>query len=232
MRCTQRRSLSWASHLLIFLALVLVIGWLRQGLPLDHYVSDFFFKKGEWVWPKKDETLTFWLHDFIKNVFVFTGVACLALSIASKYIDKLKPYRYMALLVTLSLIITPSIISGMKAQTHIFCPSKLERYDGRFPDDYRKMNLGGIVLNKARCFPAGHASPGFALFILGTGAATKRRRVAGYAAGTLAGSALSLIQIGRGEHFLTHCIASALIGLWVAFMLTYAVNYARHREWI
>jgi|GEM_PF-6175991 len=232
MKSAQLTSFFGVSHLFVFLMLWLTIDWLRQGLPFDYSVSDLFFRDGEWLWPKRDEELTFWLHDFIKYIFVFLGLTCLAISIASPYIVMFRPYCTMALMITLSLIITPATIAEMKSRTHIFCPSKLEYYNGNFPDDYHKRDLENILLDKARCFPAGHASPGFALFVLGTGAATSRRKVVGYTIGLLAGSALSLVQIGRGEHFLSHCVASALIGLWVSIMLAYGVKYARHRGWI
>lgn len=207
-------------HLLITLPiLIMVITVLRHGMAIDHAISNQFFIDGQWLWPKQDSHLTFLLHEVPKYIFIGIGGACLLICIAGTLIKSIKTYCYPALMIALSLLVIPIIIGQLKAQTHIFCPSSLQLYHGIIPDHYRQMTLSSEMLSHSRCFPAAHPSPGFALFILGVLATTPWKKVLGYSIGVFAGLSLSVIQIGRGEHFLTHCFATALIALWIVHAL-------------
>ncbi|QJW84804.1 hypothetical protein HK414_17725 [Ramlibacter terrae] len=69
-----------------------------------------------------------------------------------------------------------------------------------------------------RCFPAGHASSGFALFggyfaWRGVDARTAHRWLAGAGAG---GLVLGLAQQWRGAHFMSHTLWTAVVCWWVA----------------
>jgi membrane-associated PAP2 superfamily phosphatase len=204
--------------------LIVVITLLRHGLGIDRVISDMFYHDGTWLWPKQNHTLTFWLHNFLKFCFVAIGIFCLIVCIASLKYNALKPYSYGAFMVMLSLIIIPIVVARLKAETHIFCPSRLERYHGDVPDRYRYLKLPKSLVESAKCFPAAHSSPGFALMILGVMATTRKKKIIGYGIGIIAGMVLTIIQIGRGEHYFTHSVASFLIALWIVHVLDYVVS--------
>jgi len=65
-------------------------------------------------------------------------------------------------------------------------------------------------------FPAGHASGGFALLALAFAWAGPGARRRGVLIGLAYGGAMGLYQIARGEHFLSHTLATAAIAWLVA----------------
>jgi membrane-associated PAP2 superfamily phosphatase len=71
----------------------------------------------------------------------------------------------------------------------------------------------------SHAFPAGHASGGFALLSLAFAwaSATSRRR--GFLIGCAYGGAMGLYQIARGEHFLSHTLATAALAWLLAAVL-------------
>lgn len=115
-------------------------------------------------------------------------------------------------------------VSLLKGVTAMDCPWDLSRYGGRLP-------MIGLLtarppeLPVAACFPAGHASGGYAwlasYFFLRV--AWPRARHAGLAFGLAMGLAFGIAQQLRGAHFLSHDVWTAAIcwfvalGLYLAF---------------
>jgi membrane-associated PAP2 superfamily phosphatase len=115
----------------------------------------------------------------------------------------------------------PLILAGAKKYTNVYCPAQLSYYCGNkpyvkilssYPADFdRGANA------KGRCFPAGHASGGFALMALFFCFKRKKYRLAGLGAGLCAGWAMGLYQILRGEHFLSHTLVT-MLGAWLIIL--------------
>jgi len=231
------KKLRTAPYLLILsLAAVMGLVFGLRHIPFyDHQVAEIFFTRttstefpqGHWLWPKSDPILTFWLHTFIRNCFIALAVGCIGVALFSIINPKLKSYRYPAIMIVLALIVVPATVAVIKDHSDRFCPSKLSLYDGQVSDDYSRPVTGPV---KAHCFPAAHPAPGFALMILGAIATTRRRRMIGYAIGLGAGTFLSLIQFARGEHFLSHCLATALIAAWLVNVLAVTGKAIRERR--
>jgi membrane-associated PAP2 superfamily phosphatase len=111
----------------------------------------------------------------------------------------------------------------------MFCPYELTRYGGdvpyvklfeRFPDDARPERRGV-------CFPAGHASGGFALLALSGLAATRRGRLLGIAIGLAVGPWMGIYQMLKGAHYLSHTLIT-LVLMWLLFL---ACRAALERAW-
>ena len=62
------------------------------------------------------------------------------------------------------------------------------------------------------CFPAGHASGGFALLALGWLSDRRAWRIAGTGTGLAAGSVMAAYQMAKGAHFLSHSLATLALG--------------------
>ncbi|MEI3479028.1 MAG: phosphatase PAP2 family protein [Bilophila sp.] len=71
--------------------------------------------------------------------------------------------------------------------------------------------------SRGKCFPAGHASGGFALMMLFF-AFPRRLRWFGLALGLAAGWWMGLYQMLRGQHFLSHTLFT-MIGAWMIIVL-------------
>lgn len=80
-----------------------------------------------------------------------------------------------------------------------------------------------------RCFPAGHASGGFALIMLYFAVPNARWRWMGLAAGLAAGWLMGGYQMLRGEHFLSHTVTTMLLAWLVDLLIILVVERFRDR---
>ncbi len=126
--------------------------------------------------------------------------------------------------VLVSVLLATLAVSTLKAVTNVDCPWDLVRYGG----DHRWIGLFDArpgEWSRARCFPAGHASAGYAWLSLYFAALQSAPRLRWVALGTAlaAGLVFGLGQQLRGAHFASHDVASALVcwlvalGLWRAW---------------
>jgi membrane-associated PAP2 superfamily phosphatase len=237
---------SGTRFLLVFFStlalLVISVLLIHRGMVVDDIIENFFFDRlhphinplDAWLWPKTNKMLTFWLHDGFHYVFYAIAALCAVICIASLRHKVSRHHGYQALLVLLALALVPGTVAIVKNDSQRYCPSKIDIYGGYVANDYKNHPIPETELVKADCFPAAHPSASFALMILGAIAVTRRGRIMGYALGFGMGSLLSLFQMGRGEHFFSHCLATFLIALWIVHILVYTgdyiVAYARRRN--
>ena len=100
---------------------------------------------------------------------------------------RLRPFRTSCLKIVLALALAPLCISSLKAVTHVYCPASLERYGGSKPYIRICESYPQGQTPSGRCFPAGHASGGFAFFILAFCFCRPRRRFLGFLCGLTPG---------------------------------------------
>ena len=110
----------------------------------------------------------------------------------------------------LSVLLSTSVVALLKDWTHVACPWDLVRYGGGQPE--------GLAVG--RCFPAGHASAGYAwmalyFFFL---AVRPAWRWHGLALGLVLGLVFGIDQQLRGAHFLSHDLWAAAI-CWTTALL-------------
>jgi membrane-associated PAP2 superfamily phosphatase len=116
----------------------------------------------------------------------------------------------------LTLASVPALIGLGKNVTNVFCPSEIRRYGGDVPyvglcSAYPEDDQPG---RRGHCFPAGHASGGFALFGLAWVRRSRRGWWAGVALGLGAGGAMGLYQMLKGAHYLSHTLVTMLVA-WI-----------------
>jgi membrane-associated PAP2 superfamily phosphatase len=218
------------------IVLILIIFLLHSGLPFDLSISDHFYNRNlltsnvfeKWLWPKTDKDLTFWLHTIPKDIFFGFGSLALIVFIAGFFKPIFLSYRPTALAIIISLILIPSTVALIKHNSHKYCPNLLKYYGGLATDGDINSHQHASGMPKANCFPAAHPGPGFALMVMGSVATTHRRRWLGYSSGFVLGCFLSFVQIARGEHFLSHCIATFLIALFLCMIIQH--TYALYRN--
>lgn len=121
--------------------------------------------------------------------------------------------RLPLLYLLLALVATTTTVSLLKSVTGIDCPWDLVGYGGphRHHALWQAIPAGQAA---GRCFPAGHASAGYAwvsLYFFAHLLEQPRRARAGLVVGILAGAVLGLGQQLRGAHFLSHDLASLAV---------------------
>ncbi|MEJ2395581.1 MAG: phosphatase PAP2 family protein, partial [Candidatus Thiodiazotropha sp.] len=117
----------------------------------------------------------------------------------------------------LSLILVPLTVAGLKTATNVACPRSLELFGGALP--YIKVleayPAGTRPKSIQRCFPASHASGGFALMALIWLFRDPRRRRLAVAAGVLIGWITGGYKMAIGDHFFSHTLISMLLAWFI-----------------
>lgn len=125
----------------------------------------------------------------------------------------------------LAVVLTVGIVGLLKIVTNVDCPWHLAAFNGSLPYiplfEHRPSGLP-----RAACFPAAHASSGYALMaayfvFLGY---DRRLARAGLAAGICLGLIFGLAQQSRGAHLLSHDVWSAMLA-WLICSSIYAWGF-------
>ncbi|MDR1007542.1 MAG: phosphatase PAP2 family protein [Campylobacteraceae bacterium] len=220
--------------IITFLLLLLVI-LTEQFTPWDIKIQNLFFDLStcSWILDKDvNNILHFLFYSGIKTLLIGLSVLVVALFAYSFKNKKLKSYRYSCLLFILTMVLVPFILAGAKKYTNVYCPAQLNYYCGskpyakalsHYPIDFDSMS------GKGRCFPAGHASGGFALMALFFCFKRKKYKITGLIMGLTLGWTMGIYQILRGEHFLSHTLVT-MLGAWLIILcLVFALNRIRKR---
>lgn len=125
-----------------------------------------------------------------------------------------RAWRWPLTMLAATLALSTTVVSRLKAWSQVDCPWDLLRYGGERP-------LVGVLEARhageaSGCFPAGHASAGYAWVGLYFFARATRPqwRWPGLALGLFAGTLFGFCQQLRGAHFLSHDLC-ALAVCWV-----------------
>lgn len=216
------RGMDRAFWLALASLIVVVIGF--EFTEVDLAVQDrlYDFQANQWRVDRDDPLLRSLFYTGPKYLLVLFGVAAIGLAAG--------PARWRQrwgcspavgrrhLLVLLATLSTgPALVGWGKSVTNVFCPSEIRRYGG----DVAYVTLGGRYpendrpVRRGRCFPAGHASGGFALVALAGLARTRRGRALGVAVGVVAGGTMGAYQMLKGAHFLSHTVFTLVFIAWI-----------------
>jgi membrane-associated PAP2 superfamily phosphatase len=164
-------------------------------------------------------------YDGPKIALIVFGVATLVLLLGParwrEFLGLPGPAGRHALTVVLATLVSGPVLIGIgKSVTNIFCPSEIARYGGdvAYVRVFECYPPGQRPARRGHCFPAGHASGGFALLSLAGLARTRRGQFAGLAFGLAAGGIMGTYQMLKGSHYLSHTVVTALV-LWLVFLL-------------
>jgi membrane-associated PAP2 superfamily phosphatase len=152
-----------------------------------------------------------------KAVIIALGLAVAVLAAGpERWRERLDFGRRDLVVAFLALASVPGLIGLGKNVTNVFCPSEIRRYGGdvpyvalcsSYPENDRPAKRG-------HCFPAGHASGGFALLALAWLRRTRRGWWGGLALGLGMGWAMGLYQMMKGAHYLSHTLVTMLVA-WI-----------------
>jgi membrane-associated PAP2 superfamily phosphatase len=207
-------------------ALLGVCLWYFQVSGADIAIQDhlFDFEKGRWLVDKEAWWPTFWFHKLPKWLIIAFGVFLLLRVYVAPRWKKWAWFRPAPLapvwVVVLCLAITPIVVAILKANTHVFCPWDVDRYGGK--EIYLKTWTGYDDTNRpvkcGNCWPAGHASGGYALVAVASLAFTRRGQVLGTLAGLTVGSIMGVYQMVKGAHYLSDTLVTMLLA-WIIHLL-------------
>jgi membrane-associated PAP2 superfamily phosphatase len=178
---------------------------------------------GEW-WAKA------LIHSLGGKLMRGLGALLLLLWAGTFLADTLQRWRRPAGFLILCIVLSTGTVGLLKQTTNVDCPRSLAAFGGSQPyvSLFAERPSG---LPRARCFPGGHSSSGFALFALYFLCLARNRRLAriALALALTVGGLFAFGQESRGAHFLSHDIWSAAI-VWFSCLGIYALGY-RGKVW-
>jgi membrane-associated PAP2 superfamily phosphatase len=130
----------------------------------------------------------------------------------------------------LSLGLSVGVVGLLKALTNVDCPRDLSEFGGALPFVHLFADRPD-ALRHARCFPAAHASSGYALVALYFALRERSRWASrlGLASGLVMGSIFGIAQQARGAHFVSHDVWSAWL-VWTISLSLYTFAF-KARLW-
>ena len=190
---------------------------------LDLWLQDHFynFETHRWVVNEKEPVGRFFFYNGPKALVGIVALATLIFALGpARWRERFQFNRRGLWLAILVIATVPALAGWGKEHTNIFCPSEIRRYGGdvayaklceAYPSDDRPPRRGG-------CFPAGHASGGFALLGLVAVRSTRRWRNGVIAVALGLGWWMGLYQMLKGAHYLSHTITTVLVA-WIVVLI-------------
>ena len=222
MKPTQQRILAWTA---ISFALLMLWDFSGLDLPVAHWFGSprGFALQNHWLWRgvlHDDIRLWPWVFELGLILAIFCPIGSL------KHLPMMRRVQ-LALTTLLALI----VVSAIKLYSRSSCPWDLQQFGG--VATYVSHWAWGVADGgSGRCFPAGHASAGFA-FVGGffvfrhTLPKTAWRW---FASVMLVGTLLGLAQQIRGAHYMSHTLWTAWLCWAVAAALDAAVSRVTARN--
>lgn len=188
----------------------------------DQWLADRLYALQGGHWVLRDAFLTQGIaHRAGRDVGIALWLTLLVAWVVSQRRDAWShlrdPLAYLLVATALSML----CVAWIKSWSNMDCPWDLLRYGGDRP--YIGLwTVRPVGLPRGACFPAGHASGGYAWFALYFffGAVRPRWRWAGLAIGFAAGLMFGIAQQLRGAHFVSHDIGTAAI-CWAVSLATW-----------
>ncbi|HDP6809309.1 TPA: PAP2 family protein [Escherichia coli] len=207
----------------IALVMAIVATLTLEHSQIDLMVADWFYLgMGHWMVAKQAFLPDLLLYSGLKKLLMAMLIYLLVATICRAYHEKkgnaitakwLVPVtnfrvRELAYLV-LTLILVPTVVASLKAYTHVVCPVHLTIFDGTLPYLPMLDSMRNTIPDK--CFPAAHASSGFALFAFAFAPSLRRRRGAIIIVVMALGWAMGCYKMIIGDHFLSHTVVSMML---------------------
>lgn len=196
---------------------------LFEYTSLDIYIQNFFFQidTQSWLLNRDEPILKFILYDGIKRLLIIFAVSILFTLLIFRKEELIKKYKTGLIIVLLSTIIVPLSVGYLKATTNTPCPKNIEYYGGEYPDIkvFENYPKEFVQKEKIKCWPAGHASGGFALMALFFLFKKRRNQILGLCFGLSIGWCMGLYKMLIGDHFLSHTIVTMVLAWFIILIL-------------
>ena len=200
-----------------------VVFFSLPGLPgeaLDLWIQSFFWNGTAWLIPHEHPLGLAVAYDGPKALIIIWALLLIGAAIFAKRV------RVRALYLLACLAVVSVVCTQLRAVTGMATPLELKAFGG--VHDHLLLFQAKPAGYPSHAFPAGHASGGFAL--LGLYWILKARRWRGIALGLGVGCWMGFYQVARGEHFLSHTLATAALAWLLCVGLAFLLRKPLERE--
>ena len=202
----------------ILLLSVLFLEYSDADVVIQNYLYDF--ELNQWVLDRDNWISKFIFYDGIKRVLIVTILLIIVALLFFRKNQLINTYKSELLIVVLSAILVPSVVGGLKAATNIPCPNNLKYYGGEYPYvtllKHYPSNFN--QKEKVKCYPAGHASGGFALLSLMFLFNRRRNKVIAALSVLSIGWSMGIYKMLIGDHFLGHTVVTMILA-WLLILI-------------
>jgi len=212
---------SFVAPVLAFAAIVVFFGLPGLGgEALDLWLQSFFWNGKAWLIPHENALGLAIAYDGPKALIIIWALLLIGAAIFAKRV------RVRALYLLACLAVVSVVCTQLRAVTGMATPLELKAFGG--VHDHLLLFQAKPAGYPSHAFPAGHASGGFAL--LGLYWILKGRRWRGLALGLGVGCWMGFYQVARGEHFLSHTLATASLAWLLCVGLAFLLRKPLERE--
>ncbi len=209
----------------IAVVLFVPVAWGLEFFQADPLIAHaYFFHDSRWVGAD-----SWWITGFIHTggrwAIRLIVVAVLVFWIVSLRSPALRIYRRPSGYFVLAAVLSIGIVGLLKTMTNVHCPWDLVEFGGSFPH-IPLFAPRPSLLKAGQCFPAAHASSGYALMVLYFVFRERSKLLArlGLVLGVGVGVVFGLAQQARGAHFLSHDLWSAFL-VWMILAGVYVFAF-------
>lgn len=210
-------------------AVALIVSIIFFGISgTDIWVQNHFYNPitHQWLLDHDEPILKFIFYDGIKKLIILVNVVMLITLIVGWKKPFLVHYRRGLVIVVLSAIFVPVVVGSFKALTNLPCPKNLEIYGGNYPHTcvWEKYPSTFCQQGKIKCWPAGHASGGFALLSLIYLFRTRKAKMISGAAALVIGWSMGTYKMLIGDHFLSHTFITMVMAWFIISLIVYTIE--------
>ena len=220
-------------QIIITAFLLIAVIALFQLTELDIFVQNFFynFETQNWIIDKNEPILKFFFYDGIKILFIIFDVSILFSLIFLRKNKLIQEYKKGLIIVFLSGVSVPLIIGSLKDITNTPCPCNIVHFNGLYPENkvFDHYPEEFIQKSKAKCWPAGHASGGFALMALFFLFKTPKNQKKALIGALIIGWSIGTYKMLLGDHFLSHTLITMLIA-WLIILIIVKLTQFKQRS--
>lgn len=205
------------------LSVLVAVFFLFELTSIDIFVQNYFYDEAANRWllsHEKGSLLDMLFYTGIKKIIIVFGVLILSLYLYSfkASAGALKEYRKGLLIVWLSLAAIPFFIGLLKSLSNVPCPCDIKIFGGEFPYIRVLDAMPVDIIKKFKCYPAGHASGGFALMSLFFLFKEQRNRVIALVFALFVGWSMGIYKMLIGHHYLSHTIITMILA-WLLILI-------------
>ena len=212
----------------IYFVVLMATFILFEFTSLDQFCENLFFNFRTHIWliDRNEMVLRILFYDGIKFVLILVYLIFLVFYLVFRKHKARVEYKAGILIFLLSMALVPGVISRLKAASNIPCPRELKIFDGTFPYTHLFESYPADFKppKKCKCYPAGHASGGFALFSLFFLFKTTRNRKWALAFALFVGWSMGLYKMAIGDHFLSHTVMTMILSWFMVRGIAWVVQ--------
>lgn len=214
-------------HLFYPLLLAGLVWALIVGFNLDRYLADYFYHLGGNTWAWKETWLTEHLvHRGGRNFSFFLLFVVALLLGRSYYKPELRAQQKRLWYLFFAVGGSSLLVAILKKFLAISCPWEFGIYGGHLA--YEDIAQQLFSRTGSGCFPAGHASAGYAWIGLYFFLLQSRWRWLALASAIIAGLVFGFVQQLRGAHFVSHDLATLTV-CWFYSLGLYLMLFSEKR---